>query len=142
MVIIPCPNEPNDPINLVKRAIFNAEIKAFVSDKRKHNSNQHQGFSILIGQCTHNVFNNLKAMQEYKEMDDAAGILVLVELFNTIVYNFDDHMNVADALLAAYTTCLKYHQEMMIIKKSFIACRPSQGKSTVKCKEGFVVIDD
>lgn len=52
LVVITCPTAPGDPTDLVEMVIFNAEIKAFISEKRKYETNIPQAFSNMIGQCT------------------------------------------------------------------------------------------
>jgi hypothetical protein len=62
-----------------------------------------------MGQCTQNVINHLKALQDYERMEEGADVL-LVKLLKKIVFNFEEQKNVVDALLSADENFHRYRQ--------------------------------
>jgi len=94
----------------VEKAIFDATVKQYVSEMSRYASDMHQAYHIILGQCTQNVINHLKAMQDYERMEEEADVLLLVKLLKKIVFNFEEQKNVVDALLSADENFHKYCQ--------------------------------
>ena len=49
----------------------------------------HQAYHIKMGQCTQNVINHLKALQDFEQMEEEADVLLLIKLLKNIVFNFE-----------------------------------------------------
>ena len=68
-----------DPDDIVEKAIFHATAKQHVSEKSQYTSNMHQTYHIVMGQCTQNVINHLKAL-----MENRADMLLLIVLLKKL----------------------------------------------------------
>ena len=110
LVVITRPTAPKDPDDIVEKAIFDATVKQYVSEMSRYASNMRQTYHIIMGQCTQNVINHLKALHDYEQMEEEADVLLLVKLLKKIVFNFEEQKNVVDALLSTDENFHKYRQ--------------------------------
>ena len=64
LVVITHPTAPTDPDDIVEKAIFDAMVKQYVSERSRYASNMCQAYHIIMGQCSQNVINHLNALQD------------------------------------------------------------------------------
>jgi hypothetical protein len=108
LVVITQPPAPTDPDDIVEKVIFDATVKQYVSERSRYASNMRQAYHIILGKCTQNAINHLKALQDYEQIEEEADVLLLVKLLKKIVFNFEEQKNVVDALLSADENFYRY----------------------------------
>lgn len=83
-VSIAQPKAPVDLSNVVHNTVPDAEITQYVSKKSRSGSNMHQACYVMMGQCTLNIVNTLKSMNDHEAMETVVNVLPLLKLLKQI----------------------------------------------------------
>ena len=74
-----------DPVD---SAIFQQEIKSYVSRNCTYGTSLGQGYGLVWGQCTPNMKANLEAMATFTSMQSKEDLLELLKSVKSLVFNF------------------------------------------------------
>ena len=70
---------------------YQIELKQYVSDKTKYNDDIQKCFSLIIGQCSPAVEQNLEAEDTFDDMKTRSSSIELIKLLEKICYSYRAH---------------------------------------------------
>ena len=91
--------------------IYKEEIKVYVKARASLKNTLHSLFSVIWGQCSQVLKNKLESKSEYEDIKANSDVSGLLKLIKTIVYQFETHTSIYEALDEAKKNYYLYYQE-------------------------------
>ena len=106
----PTYNEEESLDKDLEEDIYKEEIKAFVKTRSSLRSTLHSLFNVIWGQCSPLLKGKLESKDEYKDIKEKKDVAGLLKLVKTVVYQFESHTSIYEALDEAKKNYYHYYQ--------------------------------
>ena len=105
----PTYSEDNEEKSL-EEEIYREEIKVYVKTKVSLKNTLHSLFSVIWGQCSQLLRSKLESKSEYEGIKENSDVSGLLKLIKTVVYQFETHTSIYEALDEAKKNYYLYYQ--------------------------------